>query len=97
MSAIYSLVANVSVQPVGTIWVAFSPSSGETLLLNDESAAILEVLARTSAGADEIVSALAADSGVGRDAIAETLADCWSHLVQGGLARQFDGTPDRSR
>lgn len=97
MTAHYSLVTGVSVQPVGTIWAAFSHASGETLLLNDESAAVLEVLAHASASADDVINALAADSGVGHDEIAESLADCWSHLVQVGLVRQSNGAPDRTR
>lgn len=97
MTGNYSLVAGVSVQAIGNIWAAFSQASGETLLLNDEGAAVLEVLAHASASADEVIDALAADSGVDRDEIAATLADCWSQLVQAGLVRQFDGVPDPTR
>lgn len=39
----FSRVDGVLVEPLGPVWVAFSPASGETTLLNDESAAILEV------------------------------------------------------
>lgn len=97
MPANYSLVAGVSVQAIGNVWAAFSRTSGESLLLNDEGAAILEVLAHASASADEVIDVLAADSGVDRNEIAATLADCWSQLVQAGLVRQFDGVPDRTR
>lgn len=96
MGSAYKLVRGVSVRPVGQIWVAFSPASGETLLLNDESAAVLEVLiAHASAGAPEIISTLAADSGVDFPSIAARLADCWAHLVQSGLIRQFDAASDQ--
>lgn len=97
MNLRYGLVAGISVQQIGRIWASFSPASGETLLLNDESAAVLEVLAHASAGVDEVIDTLAADSGVGRHAIAAPLEDCWSHLVQAGLVRQFDGVPDQIR
>jgi hypothetical protein len=44
----YTRAPGVRIEPVGGAWAAFSPLSGETLLLNDEAAAILEVL--TSSG-----------------------------------------------
>ena len=97
MNLRYGLVAGISVQQIGRIWASFSPASGETLLLNDESAAVLEVLGHASAGVDEVIDALAADSGVGRHAIAAPVRDCWLHLVQAGLVRQFNGVPDQIR
>ncbi len=93
----YSLVAGVRVQAIGNIWAAFSQASGETVLLNDEGAAILEILAQASASADDVLDALATDSGVGRNEIAATLTDCWAQLAQAGLVRHFDGVPDRPR
>ena len=40
----YVLVPGVLVEPLGDHWAAFSPSSGESHLINDTSAAILEML-----------------------------------------------------
>ena len=34
------------VEPLGPSWVCYSPASGQTHLLNDESAAVLEMLFR---------------------------------------------------
>lgn len=94
MGARFAPVAGISVEPVGEIWAAYSHVSGETLLLNNESAAVLEIVALGSACADEVVDVLASDCGVGRDELAAALADCWPLLVDAGLVRQIDGVSD---
>lgn len=88
MTRRYARPAGVIVQPVGNIWAAFSETSGETLLLNDEGAAVLEVLAQGVADLDDIVGNLSVDSGVGRSAIAAALTECWSRLIEAGLVRE---------
>lgn len=95
MGARFAFVAGISVQPVGEIWAAYSHVSGETLLLNNESAAVLEIVALGSACADEVIDVLAADSGVGRGELAAALTDCWPLLLEAGLVRQIDGVSDR--
>lgn len=51
--------AGTLTEPLGDVWAAFSPASGETLLLNDEAAAILEVLAEGPCSFDALCGALA--------------------------------------
>jgi PqqD family protein of HPr-rel-A system len=83
----YARAPGVRVEPVGDSWAAFSPLSGETLLLNDEAAAILEVLEANGAiAADEVRRLLAADTGEASDVVAERLRDSWTHLETVGLA-----------
>ena len=55
----YACVPGVATEPVGHLWAVFSPASGETLLLNDESASILEVLASGACDTAEVCAALA--------------------------------------
>jgi hypothetical protein len=86
---VYERVRDVRVEPVGTLWAAFSPASGETLLLNDASAAVLEVLGHGPATFEAVAAALAADSGTSVADWASVLDHCWPSLIHGGLVRQL--------
>ncbi len=79
------------IEPIGHIWAAFSPLSGETTLLNDESVAVLEVLLEVGASdADSVALQLAADSGMDVFRLRDIVEDCWPRLVDAGLVRQAD-------
>lgn len=80
-------VPEVQFEPLGHVWVAFSPASGETALLNDESAAILEVLEAGPATSEVIAATLALDSGIPAADLAATLETAWPRLVNAGLVR----------
>ena len=58
----YARIEGVLIEPIGHLWAAFSPASGETILLNDESASILEVLESEAADTD----AISCDTGRGQ-------------------------------
>lgn len=78
----------VLVEPLGDSWVCYSPASGQTHLLNDESAAVLEVLAMPDGmSPSRVCEALAADSGVAVGEIEQALAAAWRLLVDSGLIR----------
>ena len=83
----YARVPGVLVEPIGHLWAAFSPVTGETSLLNDESAAILEVLDERASTSAEVCSALAADSGLATDELLPAITESWQLLVEGGLVR----------
>jgi PqqD family protein of HPr-rel-A system len=74
---------------MGQIWVAFSPATGETSLLNDESAAILEVLESGDADTDTVCAALAVDSGLDPNGLSEIVEEAWSRLIEAGLVREW--------
>jgi hypothetical protein len=81
----YRRAPGVLVEPLGPVWAAFSAFSGETLVLNDESAAILEVLEAGSATSCQVTLTLATDSGVAESEIAPLVQTAWQALVDGGL------------
>ena len=83
----FSRVEGALVESVGHLWVAFSPVTGETALLNDESAAILEVLGLGPAGTSQVCGHLSADSGLLVDALAPIVEASWVRLVDAGLVR----------
>jgi PqqD family protein of HPr-rel-A system len=81
----YGRADGVLVEPIGHLWAAFSPLSGETTLLNDESAAILEVLESGECTTSDVCAALAQDSGVEARHFADAVADGWARLLEAGL------------
>jgi hypothetical protein len=85
----FARVQGVLVEPVGHLWVGFSPATGETALLNDEAAAVLEVLECGAAGSATIAQLLSADSGVDASTIAEVVEGCWPRLIEAGLVREL--------
>jgi PqqD family protein of HPr-rel-A system len=90
----YVRADGILVEPLGHLWAAFSPLSGETSLINDESAAVLEVLSAGPATADSVCSFLAADSGIPAEDLSALVEAGWLRLIEAGLVREVcGGTP----
>lgn len=85
MPALYGLRDGVLVEPVGDIWAAFSSASGDSVLLNNESAAVLEALTEGPATTDRVCHLLAAESGDDPAALRATVDLCWPMLIEAGL------------
>ena len=88
----FALVNGVELAPVGEVWAAFSPISGETILLNDESAAFLECLSDGPSDLAAVSAALALDCGLPAEQVAATLATHWPRLIEAGLLRIHAGS-----
>lgn len=88
----YRLVEGLLVEPMSHLWAAFSPVTGETVLLNDESAAILELLAAGPAGTVALCRVLAADCGLSATELQPLVEQGWQRLVEAGLV-QLCSTP----
>lgn len=78
------------VEPLGHLWAAFSPLSGETSLLNDESAAILEVLESGPGSTEQVCDELSRDSGVHFSDLAPLVGGSWQSLIDAGLVQALD-------
>ena len=85
--AVYAAVAGVLLEPLGEVWAAYSPLSGETVLLNDTSAAMLEVLSGGALDSECVCALLAADTGQEQALIRDVVDGCWMTLVSAGLVR----------
>jgi PqqD family protein of HPr-rel-A system len=81
----YARTAGALIEPVGHLWVAFSQRTGETALLNDESAAILEILESGPADTPQVCAQLSVDSGVTAVELVPLVAASWVSLVDAGL------------
>ena len=75
-------------QPVGNLWAAYSPASGETQLLNNEAAAFLEVLREQPRSLEDAAEVLAREIGLPVDQILPLLADAAVELTVAGLIRE---------
>jgi PqqD family protein of HPr-rel-A system len=87
----YGRADGVLVEPMGHLWAAFSPLSGETTLLNDECAAILEVLESGGNDTSGVCTALAEDGGHDAQQFAAAVADGWRRLLDAGLVIRLPG------
>jgi hypothetical protein len=81
----YGRADGVLIEPLGHLWAAFSPLSRETTLLNDESAAILEVLESGASDTSGICAVLAQDSGLESQSFVAAVAGGWPRLLEAGL------------
>jgi PqqD family protein of HPr-rel-A system len=70
-------------------WVAFSATSGETHLLNDTCAAIVDLLSDDETRSEaQVVAALAAESGSPVPDVQGLLGEVWNTLLDAGLLRR---------
>lgn len=72
-------------RPLGGAWAAFSSASGETHLLNNEAAALLEALLERPRTVAEVAQLLAAEAGVTSSSIVHLLEDAAHEFHSAGL------------
>ncbi len=77
--------AGLRIEPFGDSWAAYCARSGESLQLNTEAAAVLEVLAEGPQDADAVHRILASDSETPLEIVRERMHDVWSELLANGL------------
>jgi PqqD family protein of HPr-rel-A system len=85
---VFERVPDLRVEPIGEGWAAFSGLSGETLLMNDEAAALLEVLCDGPAAFGELCAAIAKDASLPPGDIQSRVMESWDQFVRAGLVRQ---------
>jgi PqqD family protein of HPr-rel-A system len=91
VTVVYECAPGLRLEAVGDVLVAFSALSGETLLLNDEAAAILDVVSRRPSEAKSVCEELARETGVPEGVILQRTRDSWAQLIQAGLLRDSPG------
>lgn len=80
-------VPDLRIEPVGAMWAAFSPLSGQTSLLSDWSAAVLEVLEQGPLSEEGLFLALSSDSGTTVDQVEMMVHPAIRDLTEAGLIR----------
>ena len=84
----YSLVPGVLMEPLGEHWAVFSPASGESHLVNDTSAALLEIFKSNPAiSSDQACAILAADVGLPGAEVEPLVTEALRTFVTAGLVR----------
>ncbi len=85
----YQVVPGIRVEAVGDRWAAWSPASGQTHLLNDESAAILEVLGEHGPqNSHEAAGHLARETSIDPEQVNAAIALAWPSLEWAGFVRR---------
>jgi hypothetical protein len=92
----YSLAGGARVESLAETWAAFSPLSGDTLQLNTEAVAILELLAQGPMEDIAVCDALAGDTQSDVAEIAEAIRHVWAQLILAGLVRVDSGSAHNS-
>jgi PqqD family protein of HPr-rel-A system len=78
----------VVIELIGDSWFAYSACSGETHLLNDSSAALLECLpAETARLPTEVFAELSVDTDMSVEELQASAEGCWDTLRDAGLIR----------
>ena len=84
----------VLVEPIGHLWAAFSPLCGETALINDESAAILEVLESGPCDTADVCRALIEHIDIPAESLQQVVEASWVRLIEAGLVQdEFSDLP----
>ena len=87
-TAVYALVPGVLIEPLGDHWAVFSPASGESHLVNDTSAALLEILRSNPVmRSAQACAALAADVGLLVADVEPLVNEALRTFVTAGLVR----------
>ena len=75
----------VRMTDLGALWGVYSPLSGQTLVLNTEAVAMLEVLRDEPGDLAIVCRALALDAGLGPKDIEDRCRGVWQDLLDAGL------------
>jgi PqqD family protein of HPr-rel-A system len=84
---IYRLVSGLRLECLDKQWVAFSPESGETLLMNTEAASVLDVLSAGAMSDSAVCDVLSAETDVPRDEVADSLRSIWPQMLSAGFVK----------
>lgn len=85
----------VLLEPLDEGWAAFSSLSGESHLLNDESAAIVEGLDLVQPlSASAVCKSLAQDCGLPPAEVEQAIGTAWEQLIEAGLIREQSSASD---
>ena len=85
MDRLYAPPTGLCLELLGEVWFAYSPLSGETIQLNDESAAVIEVLALAPGTVESVCDELMADAGVDHAELMRSIGGSWMQLLEAGL------------
>ncbi|MGE5168823.1 MAG: HPr-rel-A system PqqD family peptide chaperone [Rudaea sp.] len=83
----YRLADGIRLEPLGNTWATYSAASGDTVLLNTEAAAILELLEDGPKDAAYVAAALAASTATDLVEMNEKLRFAWDQLLSAGLVQ----------
>lgn len=78
---------------VGDHWAAYSPLSGESVVLNNEGAAILEVVAKAPNDIVGVSAILSHDVDLAVEHLTALIHPLWQQLIEAGLLEEVSDRP----
>lgn len=85
----FACIPGVLIDSLGDSWVAYSPASGASHVLNDSSVSILDALETAGiASSADLASTMARDCEQSQAEIDALLHDHWDVLIGAGLIRE---------
>lgn len=91
----FQLAPGVRVEALDESWAAYSPVSGETLLLNTEAAAILDVLGDGSITEAGLAAVLASEVETPIEVVSRSVSAIWPQLITAGFVQTLSSTIDK--
>jgi hypothetical protein len=88
----FQLALGVRVEALDKSWAAYSPVSGETLLLNTEAAAILDVLGDGPITEAGLAAVLAAEVETPIEVVSRSVSVIWPQLFTAGFVQTLSST-----
>lgn len=82
--------AGVRTTDLGTMWAVYSPLSGQTLMLNTEAVAMLEVLRERPGDLVDVCAELARDGMHDAGELEALCRSAWQQLLEAGLLEPAD-------
>ena len=90
----FGVVPGLRLEVLADNWAAFSPASGDTLLLNTEAAAVLELLADGPMSAARVCECLVADTGAEAGEVEASLQLIWPQMLTAGFVQIVGAAAD---
>lgn len=87
---IYARATGLKMESLGDSWAVYSARSGDTVQLNNEAAAVVEMLGEAALDEKAIAALVAEEAGVDAQQVADQLRDLWPQLVALGFVDQRD-------
>lgn len=86
----YARAAGLKLASLGDSWVVYCDRSGDTVQLNNEAAAVLEVIGESGLDEAAITALISKEAGVDAAQVADQLVELWPQLVALGFVDPRD-------
>lgn len=87
---IYARATGLKMESLGDSWAVYSARSGDTVQLNNEAAAVLEMIGESGLDGSAVTALISKEACVDAAQVAEQLVELWPQLVALGFVDPRD-------